>query len=275
MEANIQNELDIQLFRLNLGRCIDIATRWSLKGIKKNITDATPYSVFGSYLEPQMDYFENFKRALRLEFDNPQNGKGFEIDIKSKFLPMINNYYVWYDKHKSETTIFEPYNFYEWIYQTAKDTEQEIKKYFQIYSNEYDNTNPLIYEESMFDNLPASNLPVIDRDIIKPEFIIEKYLNKAFECSPFAFYAWLVYGKKYEKEQINWTFKKDNSDTVSKAQLKLFINKITNTDTAKKSYFNQVFGMKIEKSDYRNSFSLDVYFKELTDEIDRNKLNIK
>jgi hypothetical protein len=153
MEANIQNELDIQLFRLNLGRCIDIATRWSLKGIKKNITDATPYSVFGSYLEPQMDYFENFKRALRLEFDNPQNGKGFEIDIKSKFLPMINRYYEWYDKHKSETTIFEPDNFYEWIYQIAKDTEQEINKYFQIYSNEDDNTNPLIFDKDLITGL--------------------------------------------------------------------------------------------------------------------------
>ena len=125
-----KNDYDIDMYAANLGHCISTATRWDMKAIKNTTTPATPYSVFGSYFEKQREYFDNFKRALRLEFDNPINGKGFEIDIKNKFYPMIKRYYDWYDKHKSETQIFEPYNFYEWIYEWTKDTENEINKYF-------------------------------------------------------------------------------------------------------------------------------------------------
>lgn len=132
-----------------------------------------------------------------------------------------------------------------------------------------------IPNKEKFKDLPDSNFPTIDTKLVSPEFIINKYYNKIFECSLDAFYAWLVYGKKYEKEQIKWTFKKENSTTVSKAQLKVFIDKITNTNIAKKAYFKNVFDVKIEKSDYKNSFSLDNYFNELTAEIVQNKTNKK
>jgi hypothetical protein len=116
-----------------------------MKAIKNTTTTATPYSVFGSYFEKQREYFDNFKKALRLEFDNPINGKGFEIDIKKKFYPMIKLYYNWYNKHKAETEIFEPYNFYEWIYEWTNDTENEINKYF---SSELPNTKSIdIFEK--------------------------------------------------------------------------------------------------------------------------------
>jgi hypothetical protein len=155
MKIAESNEQHISLFANNLGRCISIATRWDLKAIKENTTDLTPFSVFGSYFENQIDYFENFKRALRLEFDNPNNGKGFEIDLKDKFLPMIKIYFDWYDKHKSETIIFEPNNFYKWIFDIAKDTEKEIEKYFKP-ENKIDTVdikNPLIFDNQLLVDL--------------------------------------------------------------------------------------------------------------------------
>jgi len=128
---------------------------------------------------------------------------------------------------------------------------------------------PKIYPKEMFDHLPDSNLPIINKDIINPDFVFENYHNNGIKCSPFAFYAWLVYGKKYEVEKLEWTFK-------TKAQLKLFIDKITGTtDTAKESYFNQVFGISLKLSDYRNSNTLDKHFILLQNEIDKKKLNIK
>lgn len=125
--------------------------------------------------------------------------------------------------------------------------------------------------EEKFKDLRVSGLPTIER--IDPMFIFEKYHNNAFECSIDAFYAWLVYGKEY-KESIRWIFCKKGRKVISKAQLKMFIDKITNTDEAKKAYFKKVFGITINKSDYRNA-SLDPYFKDLSTEIDRIKLNIK
>ena len=131
-----------------------------------------------------------------------------------------------------------------------------------------------VYTKETFKDLPDSGLPVINNDnfsdsekpiIIDPDFVFEKYHNNGIKCSAFAFYAWLVYGKKYEMEKLVWTF-------PVKAQLKVFIDEITGTDTAKKAYFKQVFGMILTKSDYKNSTTLDKHFDLLTEEIKKNKL---
>ena len=45
---------------------------------------------------------DKFRNQLRIEFDNPQNGKGFEIDIKHRFLVGIGNYKDWYSSRKNE-----------------------------------------------------------------------------------------------------------------------------------------------------------------------------
>lgn len=124
-----------------------------------------------------------------------------------------------------------------------------------------------VYTKETFKDLPDSGLPVINKDIINPDFVFEKYHNNGIKCSQFAFYAWLVYGKKYEKEKLEWTFE-------IKAQLKVFIDKITGTVRAKESYFNQVFGIPLTKSDYKHSNTLDKHFILLSNEIDKNKLKI-
>ena len=171
-----KNDYDIDTHAANLGHCISTATRWDLKGIKKTITDATPFSVFGTYFEKQREYFDNFKKALRLEFDNPQNGKGFEIDIKNKFYPMIKLYYDWYDKHKAETQIFEPYNFYEWIFEWTKDTENEINKYFDsLHIKE-----PITFvEKSTLNNVIKKDFEVSTNQVIN-ESKLEEYFNASF-----------------------------------------------------------------------------------------------
>lgn len=125
-----------------------------------------------------------------------------------------------------------------------------------------------VFTKEMFDYLPDSDLPVINKDIIDPDFVFEKYYNNVIKGSPFAFYAWLVYGKKYEKEKLEWKF-------TIKAQLKVFIDTITGTDTAKESYFNKVFGIRLTKSDYKNSTTIDERFILLSNEIEKNKLQKK
>lgn len=171
-----KNDYDIDMYAYNLGHCISTATRWDMKAIKKTTTDATPFSVFGTYFEKQREYFDNFKKALRLEFDNPQNSKGFEIDIKSKFNPMIKRYYDWYDKHKEETKIFEPYNFYEWIFEWAKDTENEIKKYFD--NTQINAPNSSKGKSSSIKEVIKENKVISERIINVLEF--EKYFNSSF-----------------------------------------------------------------------------------------------
>ena len=126
-----------------------------------------------------------------------------------------------------------------------------------------DKTNPLI-----FDMLENSNLPVIDTSIFDPNFIFDEYHNKAFTCSRFAFNAWMVHGKKCD-EKIEWIYK-TRDGKINKAKLKMFIDKITNTDTAKEAYFKNVFGIEVNKSDYRNA-SLAPFFKDLSHISDKKK----
>lgn len=119
-----------------------------------------------------------------------------------------------------------------------------------------------------FDKLENSNLPVINTSIFDPDFIFENYHNKAFICSRFAFDAWLVHGKVC-KEKITWTYI-SRENKVSKAQLKKFIDKITDTDTAKEAYFKRVFGIEVKKSDYKDA-RLNSDFKELSYISDKKK----
>lgn len=156
MEETNKNDNDndtiIKNYAVHLNNCVDIATRWNIEAIKKNISDKAPFSVFGTFVENQTEYFNSFKKALRTEIDNPNNGEAFMIDIKDMFLPIINTYFDWYNIHKSETDSIE-YNFYEWIYNSLVKTEHEINKYSEIYSNDDDNTNPLILAKTIIEDL--------------------------------------------------------------------------------------------------------------------------
>ena len=125
-----KNDIDIDKFAANLETCISIARSWDIEFIKNNISADNQYSLFTYQINKHTEYFYSFKKALRVEFDNPINGKGFEIDIKNKFYPMIDFYNEWYSQHKEETSIFEPQNFYRWIFEWTKDTVNEIIKYF-------------------------------------------------------------------------------------------------------------------------------------------------
>jgi hypothetical protein len=79
-----------------------------------------------------VSYFQYFQRELRNKLEKQENWKFIEVDIKDRFLPMIHKYYEWYEINKEETKKFEPKNFYEWIYEVMRSTEQEINKWFMV-----------------------------------------------------------------------------------------------------------------------------------------------
>jgi len=123
---------EIKLHEYNLREFIGIATRYSINGLFKSRTKELMYPIVGHNLQNARQLYETFRTSLQKEFDNPINGKGFEIDIKDRFLPMISIYNKWYKKNSAEFEKFEPYNFYKLMYGIMESTEHEINKYFKL-----------------------------------------------------------------------------------------------------------------------------------------------
>lgn len=121
---------DIQKHEDSLKFFIDRATRWQINAVFKMRSENNMFPGLDYPVKNVGQFFEDFKESLRKEIDKPENGKAFEIDIKDRFLPMIKHYYKWYEQHRHETKMFEPYNFYEWMYENMVSTEHEINKYY-------------------------------------------------------------------------------------------------------------------------------------------------
>lgn len=123
---------EIEKHEYNLRQFIDIATRYSIDGLFKSRNPNNNISFIVEYhVENARLFFEVFRNGLKEELSKIENWKAFEIDIKDRFLPMVNTYYEWYDKNKEETKKFEPFNFYEWMFGIIESTEHEINKYFK------------------------------------------------------------------------------------------------------------------------------------------------
>jgi hypothetical protein len=171
MDSNIENH------EYNLRQFISIATRWSLTGIYSTQNQNRPFGMMDYYVVNARKFFEEFRNQLRIEFDNPQNGKGFEIDIKHRFLVGIGNYKDWYSSRKNEIEeLFGKSNLYSMMLGVMESTEMEFTKYYPSKPNNdiEDNPHPRIFKdlysfklfERLFNDYKTSNSLLADFSFI-------------------------------------------------------------------------------------------------------------
>ena len=104
--------------------------------------------------------------------------------------------------------------------------------------------------------------PVIDKDIFSDtDWIYNTFVNKVFTGSKECFDAWLVNGYTHP-ERLIWTLT-SRQNKPNYAQLRLFVNIITNTDTCKDAYFKKVWGIEIKTAQIKPSVSFDKNLEEL------------
>lgn len=126
-EQNIINhEYNLRLF-------INHATKFPIKFIYSTVRENYPYSISFQdlYIIKARPLFESFKNSLRKELSNynKETRDVYLTDLKSRFIPMQEDYKKWYNKHKPETEIFNLDNPYELMFQVILSTEKEIYKY--------------------------------------------------------------------------------------------------------------------------------------------------
>lgn len=144
MEAN-----EVWYSEYELRQFIDMAVRWNIEAIFKNRTDKNPFSVFDNYVKNARENFELFSKQLNKKLTNSPNWKAIEIDVKDRFLPMIENYQNWYKEHKPETEKFEPNNPYSLMLSVIESTKKEILKYFPDPKGKGYNSFDALFEDAV------------------------------------------------------------------------------------------------------------------------------
>jgi len=190
-------------------------------------------------------------------------------------IPYCNENGFWYDlKKMSIEALREAINRYD--DKSSINLKEEIKK---DGSNIDKSFNASLKDK--FKDLSDSPYPIIDKDIINPDVVWEQCCNTAFDSnSKEAYYAWLVYGKRYNKT-INFILNskrkgKDGKQTLAIAQLRRLIEKTTgNVDNTKDAFYKDVFGLEIKTAHIPASPNLNETFKELTSIIFKNKTSTK
>jgi len=161
---------------------INIATRWEIEGIYRKRTENRPFSIFTNDINKARENFDLFCSQLNKRLTDTLNWKAIEIDLKDRFLPMINRYLEWYDKNKAETEKFEPHNPYKMMLSVIESTQQEILKYFPEYEQDLERLKQG-YGKMRFESLKskfAETYPIVNADIIKSELKpINQFISEA------------------------------------------------------------------------------------------------
>lgn len=127
MDDNIENHAN------NLKKFIDLVTNWDsfiADDGKVKLSD-TRIIDFISCVNDNSSFYKNFKMQLKVEFGNPTNIKDFEIELKSRFISMIEHYCNWYSLRRSKKLEFAQSIFYHnTMYESCVNTEKEIYKYY-------------------------------------------------------------------------------------------------------------------------------------------------
>ena len=126
----MSEEIEIWSSEYELRQFIDRATRWGIEGVFKSRTKENPYFLFDYYVKNSRSEYDKFCSQLNKKLEATQNWKSIEIDIRDRFLPMIEQYLNWYEQNKLELKKFQPYCPYEIMFSVIESTKKEILKYF-------------------------------------------------------------------------------------------------------------------------------------------------
>ncbi|MFD1144551.1 hypothetical protein ACFQ4C_25715 [Larkinella insperata] len=129
--AEEKNSDKIQTWENRLRDFIYQATRYSIDSVYAEVRPGFKFSVyFQDHVTSARTLYEEFRFALKNELGKLANPNFYGIDLKDRFLPMINQYREWYGKNKAETERFGEYNPYASMLNVIESTENEILKYF-------------------------------------------------------------------------------------------------------------------------------------------------
>jgi hypothetical protein len=198
------------------------------------------------------------------------------LQYKSKYLQFrkkINAYFInfmfFHDLDEILKELFDYFN------DTDVDDFELLKKPIStsnrnvtlnsLYGLKKDNVKE-IFEQT--ENNPKPQIkheyPTIDKNLYNADLIFSTYVNKAFEGSKECFDAWLVNGMEHP-DKLTWILSK-REGKPNYAQLRLFINTITNTNTCKDTYYNKVWNAKFKTASIDVATSFDIQL----DELDKN-----
>lgn len=127
---NNNEEIERWYSEYELRQFIDMAVRWGIDGIYKDRSEGRPFSIFTYFVENARNNYDKFCNQINKKLTKNQQWTSIEIDVKQRFLPMLNQYLEWYKNHKPEFEKFQPYCPYTLMFSIIESTKAEILKYF-------------------------------------------------------------------------------------------------------------------------------------------------
>ncbi|VBB43497.1 hypothetical protein TRIP_D170012 [uncultured Paludibacter sp.] len=185
--------------------------------------------------------------------NDPNSTRNAEVSEKDNYnIPITENNFI-------ESTLIRLN--YEYLVIKSRNLKRVTKTFIEYLENKKPETP----------DKKEPTFPTINKSIIDPEFVWDKYHNKVFECNRATFDSLLVNGIECGKT-IKWTYSA-RQNKINIPQLKLFIEAITgDKENTGMSYIKKVFGLEVTVSDYKNKTTLSNHFKELKDKIMKNKM---
>lgn len=126
----MSNENEVWYSEYDLRQFIDMAVRYKIEGVFKSRTKSQPFSVFSFFVENARNNFDLFANQLNTKLTQNENWKAIEIDVKYRFLPMLNQYLNWYKENKTELEKFQPLCPYSIMLSVIESTKAVILEYF-------------------------------------------------------------------------------------------------------------------------------------------------
>ncbi|WP_435357532.1 hypothetical protein [Emticicia sp. SJ17W-69] len=100
------------------------AIKNNIETVFKSKNNDNSYDLINTDFDVSTESFQRFQRELK-----QLPTREIEVNIKNRFLPMLERYFDWYKLNREKTKKFEPNNFYEQMYENMVSTSREIKMY--------------------------------------------------------------------------------------------------------------------------------------------------
>ncbi len=237
--ADVNIKIEVWKSEFELRQFIDLATRWDLNGVYRDRTDENPYYIFKDYISYSRQNFELFSSQLNQKLIANDNWRAIEINLKYKFLSMLNQYIEWYNLNKQEIEKFNPYNPYELMFSIIESTKNEILKYFpdiELDNLQISNKNTSSIQSTNLSKVARLNMNVIALMYVYNEIFITR--DNADDIAKKYYYISNNSGEKLYQKFISYQNRTDRkANPQSKIKLK---NKIKLFETVIELLTNEI-----------------------------------
>lgn len=244
-QRDLKGDTEIWHSEYELRQFIDTATRWSIDSVYNHKVELNnSYSIFDTDVKNSRQNFELFCAQLKKVLTKNNNWKAIEIDLKDRFLPMIDQYTKWYELNKLTLEKFNPNNPYKVMFSIIESTKKEIFKYFKESNNEKIKSS---------DNYKTSNLFKVGL------LFAEGKMNKYFEINK---HNQIVKKAKFSAPKIKKDIKENWGIDVSDKYILASFNEYTDKENKGKNIFcSSDMMQKIMTHCEAEKIQIDTYFK--------------